>query len=101
MPFITIDNLNKINFELTDYCNAACPMCVRHEWNGDLKKNVNKNHTTLDLIREKIGIKVIGQLNHILSCGTYGDAIMNPACFDIYKFFRENNGNRYSRKYSS
>jgi MoaA/NifB/PqqE/SkfB family radical SAM enzyme len=91
MPFITIDNLNKINFELTDYCNAACPMCTRHEWNGDLKKNVNTNHTTLDFIREKIGIKVIGQLNHILSCGTYGDAIMNPECFDIYKFFRENN----------
>lgn len=91
MPFITIDNLNKINFELTDYCNAACPMCARHEWNGNLKKNVNKNHTTLDFIKEKIGSRVIGQLNHILSCGTYGDAIMNPECFDIYKFFRENN----------
>ena len=45
MSFITIDNLNKINFELTDYCNAACPMCTRHQWNGDLKKNVNKNES--------------------------------------------------------
>ena len=34
MAFITIENLNKINFELTDYCNAACPMCFRNN-HGD------------------------------------------------------------------
>ena len=91
MAFITIENLNKINFELTDYCNAACPMCSRHNWDGSLKNIVNKNHTTLEFIKERVGVDVIRQLKHILSCGTYGDAIMNPQCLEIYEFFRSNN----------
>ena len=68
MSFITIENLTRINFELTDYCNAACPMCVRHTWDGDLKDFVNKNHTTLELIDQRIGKEVIHQLKEILSC---------------------------------
>ena len=40
MNFINLENLNIINFELTDYCNAACPMCVRHDWDGNLRKNL-------------------------------------------------------------
>tara|TARA_B100000035_G_scaffold295176_1_gene286040 strand:+ start:276 stop:1274 length:999 start_codon:yes stop_codon:yes gene_type:complete len=94
MSFITIENLTRINFELTDYCNAACPMCVRHTWDGELKDFVNKNHTTLELIDQRIGKEVIHQLKEILSCGTYGDAIMNPECLEIYEYFRTHNNNR-------
>ena len=88
MNFITADNLNIINFELTDYCNAACPMCVRHDWNGNLRKEfVNKNHTSLDFIKQSISTTIIKQLKIIRSCGTYGDAIMNPECLEIYEYF--------------
>jgi MoaA/NifB/PqqE/SkfB family radical SAM enzyme len=93
MSFITVDNLIRINFELTDYCNAACPMCARHNWDGSLKKFTNKNHTTLQFIKDKISLKILGQLQSILSCGTYGDAIMNPECLEIYEYFRKNNNN--------
>lgn len=95
MNFITADNLNIINFELTDYCNAACPMCVRHDWNGNLRKEfVNKNHTSLDFIKQSISTRIIKQLKIIRSCGTYGDAIMNPECLEIYEYFDRFNNNR-------
>lgn len=95
MNFISTNNLTTINFELTDFCNAACPMCVRHDWNGNLKKeSTNKNHTTLNFIKEKIGTNLIAKLKTIMSCGTYGDAIMNPECLQIYEYFRKNNKNR-------
>ena len=29
MPYITTNNLTHIMAEMTDYCNAACPMCNR------------------------------------------------------------------------
>ena len=62
MSYITIDNLNVINVELTDYCNAACPMCSRFKWDGSLnKEKVNSNHTTLSLIKN--GYNVLGWLN--------------------------------------
>jgi MoaA/NifB/PqqE/SkfB family radical SAM enzyme len=44
MSYITIDNLNTINVELTNYCNAACPMCARFKWDGELyKEKVNSS----------------------------------------------------------
>ena len=95
MSFITTKNLTRINFELTDFCNAACPMCVRHDWQGNLKKAVtNSNHTGLELIKNKIDIKILSRLRTIMSCGTYGDAIMNPECLEIFEHFRRHNKNQ-------
>ncbi len=50
--FITPENLNTINLEFTDYCNAACPMCSRFKWDGSLyEEMVNQNHNTLEMYR--------------------------------------------------
>jgi MoaA/NifB/PqqE/SkfB family radical SAM enzyme len=92
MSYINIDNLNVINVELTDYCNAACPMCSRFKWDGTLNKDkTNKNHTTIELIKDKIPLNVIKRLKKFYSLGTYGDPLMNPDTAEIYKYIRENN----------
>ena len=94
MSYITIDNLNTINVELTNYCNAACPMCARIKWDGELyKEKVNSVHTSLSLIKNKIPIKVIKQLKKFYSVGTYGDPLMNPECFQIYEWIKMHNEN--------
>jgi MoaA/NifB/PqqE/SkfB family radical SAM enzyme len=91
--FITPENINTINFEFTDYCNAACPMCARfNESDGKLNTDrVNKNHTTLELLKKRIPEKIIKQLKKVHSVGTYGDPIMNPQVLDIYRWVRELN----------
>lgn len=92
MSYITIDNLNSINAELSNYCNAACPMCARYDWNLDLVEGkVNNAYTKLEVFEEKIGKKVIGQLRRFYSCGTYGDGATNPECLEIYEFLRKHN----------
>ena len=92
MSYINIDNLNVINVELTDYCNAACPMCSRFKWDGSLyTEKVNKNHTTLELIQDKIPLDVIKRLKKFYSVGTYGDPLMNPDTAKIYEYIRKNN----------
>jgi MoaA/NifB/PqqE/SkfB family radical SAM enzyme len=94
MSYINIDNLNVINVELTDYCNAACPMCSRFKWDGTLyTEKVNKNHTTLELIQDKISLDVIRRLKKFYSVGTYGDPLMNPDTTKIYEYIRKNNEN--------
>ena len=94
MSYITIDNLNIINVELTNYCNAACPMCARFKWDGELnKEKVNSVHTSLSLIKNKIPTKVIKQLKRFYSVGTYGDPLMNPECFQIYEWIKMHNEN--------
>lgn len=92
MSYITLENLNIINMEFTDYCNAACPMCSRYKLNGELyKEKVNQNHTTLDFFRAKIPLPVIRQLKKFYSVGTYGDALMNPHTAHIYRHVRKYN----------
>lgn len=90
--FITPQNLNIINLEFTDYCNAACPMCARYKWDGTLyKEKVNSNHNTLETLKKQIPIGIIKQLKRFYSVGTYGDPTMNPECIDIYRWVREKN----------
>jgi len=94
VSYITIDNLNVINVELTNYCNAACPMCARFKSDGSLyKEKVNSVHTSLSLIKQKIPIEVIKQLKRFYSVGTYGDPLMNPECFQIYEWIKIHNEN--------
>ena len=46
MSYITVDNLNVINAEMTNWCNAACPRCARFTWNElKLRKFYEKNKT--------------------------------------------------------
>jgi len=92
MSFITIDNLNVINVELTDFCNAACPQCSRWKWDGTLnEEKVNKNHTTLELVKNKIPVPVIKRLRYFYSVGTFGDPLMNPETTEIYEYIGSHN----------
>ena len=89
MSYITADNLNVINAEMTNWCNAGCPMCQRFDWDLNLVKGVtNTKHTTLKLIKEKIGPKIISQLKGFFSNGIVGDAIMNPECLEIFEYVK-------------
>ena len=92
MSYITTDKITSINAELTNYCNAACPMCARYFIDGELVKDkVNSMHTGLEFIKDKIGIKIIKQLNRFTSCGNFGDGAMNPECVDIYSWIKQVN----------
>jgi len=94
MSFITTDNLTHIMAEMTDYCNAACPMCNRYDWNLDLVKGVtNSNHTTLDFVKRRIGERIIEKLMEWTCQGTYGDACMNPETIKIFEYLRQVNPN--------
>ena len=71
MPYITTDNLTSIMAEMTDYCNAACPMCNRFDWNLNLVKGItNSHHTTLEFIKKRIGSDVISRLRGWICQGT-------------------------------
>ena len=92
MSYITTDNLTNIMAEMTDYCNAACPMCNRFDWDLNLVKGVtNAHHTTLEFIKEKISKDIIARLKEWVCQGTYGDASMNPETVDIFKYLKEIN----------
>lgn len=94
IDYITVDGINNINAELSNYCNAACPMCARFDSQQNLMTDItNKNHTTLEDIKNKIGSKVIANLRSFRSCGNLGDGTMNPECSQIYDYVKSVNAN--------
>lgn len=92
MSYITTHNLTNIMAEMTDYCNAACPMCNRFDWDLNLVKGVtNAHHTTLEFVKQRIGDEIISRLKGWTCQGTYGDAVMNPETLEIFKYLKEVN----------
>ena len=90
--YITVDGINHINAELSNYCNAACPMCARFDSEQNLNKDItNNSHTTLEVIKNKIGPRVIKNLWRFRSCGNVGDGTMNPECAEIYDYVKSVN----------
>ena len=90
--YITVDSINHINAELSNYCNAACPMCARFDAEQNLVKEItNNHHTTLDDIKNKIGDGVLKNLHIFRSCGNVGDGTMNPECEQIFEYVKSVN----------
>lgn len=90
--YITVDSINHINAELSNYCNAACPMCARFDAEQNLVKEItNNHHTTLDDIKNKIGDRVLKNLHIFRSCGNVGDGTMNPECEQIFEYVKSVN----------
>ena len=87
--YITIGNLNTINAELSNYCNSACPMCPRFDFDLNLIKEItNNSHTNLKVIKNSIGSNILSQLELFYSCGVIGDGAMNPECVEIYEYVK-------------
>ena len=87
--YINIDNLNAINAELSNYCNSACPMCPRFDFDLNLIKEItNNSHTNLKVIKNSIGSNILSQLELFYSCGVLGDGAMNPECVEIYEYVK-------------
>lgn len=89
---ITIDNLNFLDIELTNWCNADCPMCARTNDDGTpASELINNSHLTLDLLDRQIGSKIFSQVNTIGFVGSLGDATMNPECLEVMQYCRHHN----------
>ena len=64
-------------------------MCPRFDFELNLIKDItNNSHTTLDVVKDRIGSKILSQLQKFYSCGVLGDGAMNPACVEIYDFVK-------------
>ena len=73
----------KLHLELTDKCNAKCPMCVRTNPNGLGETDVVvRTELTYEDLKE-----FPKEWNHINYCGNYGDPLLAKDLLKILKHF--------------
>lgn len=69
--------------ELTDKCNASCPMCGRNENGGPVKDFIHNKEIDLTTFKSLIPNALIDQLDQIRFCGNFGDPIIATDLLEI------------------
>lgn len=84
-------DIKTIHLEVTDKCNAACPMCARNINGGEDNPQLPDVELTIEDVKKIFEPSFISQLDRMYMCGNYGDPIAAKDTLEIFKYFRENN----------
>lgn len=85
---INFSQVQSIHIELTDKCQAACPMCARNNSGGSDRPFIKNTEVTFADFKKWFPTTFLSQLNNFYSCGNYGDPVFANDCFEIYEYVR-------------
>lgn len=84
------EDIRAVHIEVTDRCNAACPMCPRYDQKtGAEAPWVRRTQLYLDDIQTILPPDFVRQLNRINFCGNYGDPMVARDLIPIIRYFKE------------
>lgn len=83
---ISFANLKQIHLEITNNCQASCPMCTRNIHGGLENPNIKRQNWNLESYKNIISPKVINQVESIYFCGNYGDPLLNNDLLEMVKY---------------
>lgn len=85
------EDIKTVHLEVTDRCNAACPMCARNINGGEDNPQLPDVELTLEDVKKIFLPEFISQLDRMYMCGNFGDPIVAKDTLEIFQYFRENN----------
>ena len=86
-----VSDIKTVHIELTDKCQAQCPMCARNYHGGATRPFIRNGDMSLAQFKEWFPRDFLAQLNNFYSCGNYGDPAFANDCLEIYAYVRECN----------
>ena len=89
-------NVSALHIELTDKCQASCPMCARNYSGGAERPFVGKNDVSLDDFKQWFTPDFLKNIKNFYACGNYGDPIIAKDCLEIFQYIREHTDSRLS-----
>jgi len=82
--------LSQMHIELTNACNAACPMCVRFYNNSPLvRPDLEIGQITIEQFRKWFSPDIIKKCNLILFCGVHGDPCVARDMLEICEYIMD------------
>jgi MoaA/NifB/PqqE/SkfB family radical SAM enzyme len=87
----TYDEITTVHLEVTQRCQASCPMCDRNENGGPDNKHITNAELTMEDCKQIFKPEFIRQLKTMYMCGNLGDPIMARDTLEIFNYFREHN----------
>ena len=82
--------INHLHIELTNRCNAACPMCMRfHQSSPLLRPDLELGEISLQQFKTWFKPELIKQQSVILFCGVHGDPCIAHDTLEIVEYIIE------------
>lgn len=86
-----LSDIRELHIELTDRCQASCPMCARNINGGAERPFVGVHDISLENFKSWFPEDFLSKLDTFLACGNYGDPIIARDCLEIFQFVRSVN----------
>ena len=84
-------DIKTVHLEVTDRCNAACPMCARNINGGEDNPQLPDVELSVDDVMTMFPVDFVKQLDRMYMCGNYGDPIAAKDTLEIFQYFRKHN----------
>ena len=84
-------DIRQVHLEVTQRCQAACPMCDRNENGGKDNRHIDNSELSLSDCKRIFKPEFIQQLDTMYMCGNLGDPIVARDTLEIFQYFRQHN----------
>ena len=85
------EDIRTVHLEITQRCQAACPMCDRNENGGVDNRHIDNSELSLEQCKQIFEPEFIRQLETMYMCGNLGDPIVARDTLEVFKYFRAHN----------
>ena len=85
MSYLNLEDVKELHVEITNVCNAACPMCARNIFGQGNRPGRGLSDWSVEEIHKVFDKKVFPNLNYVYFCGTHGDPIASKNVFEAIK----------------
>ena len=85
------NEIKQVHLEITQKCQAACPMCDRNENGGVDNRHITNAELSFEDCQSIFTPAFIQQLNTMYMCGNLGDPIVARDSLEVFDYFRTNN----------
>ncbi len=91
------EDINTVHLEVTQRCNASCPMCDRNENGGAVNQHIKNDlqELSLDDCIDIFDPDFLQQLKTLYMCGNLGDPISARDTLEIFDYTRAMNDNMW------
>ena len=90
-----LKDIKVVHLEVTQNCQAACPMCDRNCNGEGINPHINLDELSLKDCKDIFNTSFIKQLDTMYMCGNLGDPIIARDTLKIFKYFRKHNPNMW------
>ena len=88
-------DIKTIHLEVTQNCQASCPMCDRNMNGKGINPHINLDELSLLDCVDIFPPEFIKQLDTMYMCGNLGDPIVAKDTLEIFEYFRSHNPNMW------